>query len=220
MTRKIASAARRVARPDTEVIAIDSPSEPASIQGYYDGAICLAGLLEQVGRHADIDGVVIACFDDTGLDAARCLMKVPVVGIGASAYCAASMIGTRFSVITTLSRSVPVLEANLARYGYERQCAGVIATDIPVLELECLDPKTMDRIRSAIRHAIETHGSDTIVLGCAGMTDLVTQLKTEFGLPVIDGLSCAVAFAEALVSAQLCTSKIGAYAFPVTETGG
>ena len=214
MTEKIALAARRVARSDTEIIAIDSPAGPSSIQGFYDGAVCLSGLLEVVGRHVDVDGVVIACFDDTGLDAARCLVEAPVVGLGESAYCAARMIGTKFSVITTLSRSVPVLEANLSRYGYTRHCAGVIATDIPVLHLECLDTKTMDLIRSAVSHAIEMHKSDAVVLGCAGMTDLVSRLTDEFGIPVVDGLSCAVTFAEALVSAKLCTSKIGAYAFP------
>ena len=219
MTEKIASAARRVARSDTEIIAIDSPSGPKSIQGFYDGAVCLSGLLAEVGRHVDVDGIVIACFDDTGLDAARCLAKVPVLGLGESAYCAASMIGTKFSVITTLSRSVPVLEANLTRYGYARHCAGVIATDIPVLQLECLEPETMDRIRSAVSHAIDMHRSDAVVLGCAGMTDLVTQLTKEFGIPIVDGLSCAVTFAEALISAKLCTSKIGAYAFPEEATG-
>ena len=187
---------------------------PPSIQGYYDGAASISGLLEQIRRHNSVDGIIIACFDDTGLDAVRCLAKAPVLGIGESACHAASMVSNKFTVITTLSRSVPVLEANLTRYGLASRCSRIRATDIPVLRLENKDPETMDIIRRQIELSIGEDQSDAIVLGCAGMTDLAAQLSSDYGLPVIDGLSCAVAFAEALVAANLRTSKIGAYAFP------
>ena len=211
MTEKIAIAARRVAGPQTNIVAIGSSSGPPSIQGFYDGAICLAGLLEQVEQHTHVDGIVIACFDDTGLDAVRCMVDAPVVGIGQSACYAASLLGTRYTIITTLSRSVPVLESNLLRYGLTARCAGIRATDIPVLELEKMTPGTMDAIRRTIEVAIREDQSDAIVLGCAGMTDLMAQLSSEFGLPVIDGLSCAVTFAEGLVTSNLRTSKAGGY---------
>jgi len=45
------------------------------------------------------------------------------------------------------------------------------------------------------------------------MADLMAQLSEEFGLPVIDGVSASVAFAEALVNNRLSTSKIGAYSY-------
>ena len=53
-----------------------------------------------------------------------------------------------------------------------------------------------------------------IVLGCAGMADLVRRLSEELQVPVIDGVGAAVKFAESLVSLGLHTSKAGAYAFP------
>ena len=137
-----------------------------------------------------------------------------MVGIGESACYAASMLSNKFTVITTLSRSVPVLEANLTRYGLASRCAGIRATDIPVLELGNIDTATMDTIRRAVELAIGEDRSDAIVLGCSGMTDLAEELTGEFGLPVVDGLSCAVTFAEALVAANLRTSKVGAYGFP------
>ena len=214
MTEKIERASRRVARPDTRIVAVGSLNGPPSIQGFFDGAACLSGLLDQVRRHNSVDGIVIACFDDTGLDAVRCLVEAPVVGIGESACHAASMLSNKFTVITTLSRSVPVLEANLTRYGLASRCARIRATDIPVLRLEKKDPDTMEKIRREIELSIREDQSDAVVLGCAGMTDLAAQLSGEFGLPVIDGLSCAVTFAEALVAANLRTSKIGAYGFP------
>ncbi|UWQ92672.1 aspartate/glutamate racemase family protein [Rhodobacteraceae bacterium M382] len=211
MTQKIAAAARSVARDDTEIVAANSQSGPASIQGFLDVATCVPGLLDEVARHPDVDAIVIACFDDTGLDAVRSLVSVPVLGIGEAAYHAAGMVATKFSVITTLSRSVPGLENNLMRYGLSRKCARVRATDIPVLKLEDGDPETLLKIRSEIRQAIEQDNAEAIVLGCAGMADLMAQLSVDFGLPVIDGVSAAVTFAEALVNNRLTTSKIGAY---------
>lgn len=211
MTRKIASVARDVAGADTEIIATNSQNGPASIQGFLDVATCIPGLLDEVARHPEVDAIVIACFDDTGLDAVRTLVDVPVLGIGEAAYHAASMIANKFSVITTLSRSVPGLENNLMRYGLDRKCARVRATDIPVLKLEEGDPATLDKIRSEIRDAISQDNAEAIVLGCAGMADLIAKLSAEFGLPVIDGVSAGITFAEALVKNGLKTSKIGAY---------
>ncbi|MHA6264926.1 aspartate/glutamate racemase family protein [Arenibacterium sp. CAU 1754] len=211
MTRKIAAVARDVARPDTEIIATNSKNGPASIQGFLDVATCVPGLLDEVALYPDVDAIVIACFDDTGLDAVRTLVNVPVLGIGEAAFHAASMIATKFSVITTLSRSVPGIENNLMRYGLAQKCARVRATDIPVLKLEEGDPATLEKIRSEFRAAIAQDSAEAIVLGCAGMADLLAQLSEEFGLPVIDGVTAGVTFAEALVNNKLRTSKMGAY---------
>jgi len=138
MTATIAAAAKRVARPDTLIHAVSSAFGPASIEGAYDDAFAVPGLLERI-REGEAEGAhahVIACFDDTGLDAARALANAPVVGIGEAGFHAATMLAHRFAVVTTLSRSVPVLENNLLRYGLDRRCARVRATDVPVLELE------------------------------------------------------------------------------------
>ena len=211
MTAKIAVAARAVARAETELIVTNSADGPASIQGFLDVATCIPGLLAEVRRHPQADAVLVACFDDTGVDAVRCLVEVPVIGIGEAAYHAASMVASKFSVITTLSRSVPGIEANLERYGLMRKCSSVRASDIPVLALEKGDPATVDVIRDEIRRAISEDHAEAIVLGCAGMADLMERLSEEFGLPVIDGVACGVAIAEALVNAGLRTSKANAY---------
>lgn len=124
----------------------------------------------------------------------------------------ASMVATKFSVITTLSRSVPGREGNLMRYGLAQKCGRVRATDILVLKLEEGDGETLMTIRAEIRKAITEDRAEAIVLGCAGMANLMAQLNDEFGLPVIDGVAAGVSFAEALVNNQQITSKIGAYA--------
>jgi allantoin racemase len=174
------------------------------------------GLLEEIqaGGCDGVDAHVIACFDDTGLDPARALATAPVIGIGEAACHCASLVAERFSVITTLSRSIPILEQNLARYGLARRRARVRAAEVPVLALE--DPKSgaRDRVAVEIAAALREDRCEAIVLGCAGMADLARSLASEFHVPVIEGVSAAVKLAEALVGLGLKTSKIGGWAAP------
>ncbi|MCL3883058.1 aspartate/glutamate racemase family protein [Marivita sp. GX14005] len=214
MTAKIALAARAVARSGTEIVATQPKTGPESIQGFLDIARSHHGLLEIAESHRDVDATVVACFDDTGVDALRCIMEGPVIGIGEAAFHAASLVSSRFSVVTTLARAIPGLKDNLDRYGLSRRCAGVRAADVPVLQLECDPGATEQRIATEIAAAIADDGADAIVLGCAGMADLNRRLSGRFGLPIIDGVSCAVTMAEALCAAGLSTSKAGAYAPP------
>lgn len=212
MTRKIAAVARGVVRPGTDVVSVQPASGPASIQGYLDIARSLNGVLEVAAQHHDADAVVVACFDDTGVDALRCLFKAPVIGIGEAAFHVASMVACRFSVVTTLARSVPGLWENLAKYGLTPRCGGIRAADVPVLQLESAPDEAEQRIAAEIADAISQDGAEAIVLGCSGMAELNAELSERFGLPVIDGVACAVTMVEALVSAGVRTSKRGAYA--------
>lgn len=214
MTAKIGAAARRVASSGTEIVAVNPASGPASIEGYYDEALSLAGLLEVIRTTPDFDAVVIACFDDTGLDAARCLTDKPVIGIGEAAYHFASLIANKFSVVTTLARSVPALEHNLHKYGLITRVARVRSSDVAVLELEHPGSDACARISAEIGRAVAEDLCEAVVLGCAGMADLAETLAAEHGLPVLDGVTCAIGLAEAMAKLGLKTSRLGGYAPP------
>jgi allantoin racemase len=216
MTETIATAAREAAGAGTEIEAVTSSTGPVSIEGYYDEALCLPGLLKEVRRGEGVQAVdahVIACFDDTGLDAARQIAAAPVIGIGEAAYHAATLIAHRFTVVTTLSRSIPALEHNLVKYGFDRR-ARVRAADVPVLALEDAGSDARARIDAEIARALTEDRAEAIVLGCAGMARLARDLSAQHGCPVIDGVGAAVRLAEMLVALGLRTSKRGGY-----ETG-
>lgn len=219
MTEKIAAAARSVAGAGTEIVAATSAEGPVSIEGFFDGALSLPGLLEQIRKaEADaIDAHVIACFDDTGLDAARSLASAPVIGIGEAAYHTAALIAGRFSVVTTLSRSIPILQQNLMRTGLAFRCASVRAAEVPVLALEKPNGAARQRISAEISAALRDDGAEAIVLGCAGMADLAASLSAEHHVPVVEGVSAAVRLAETLVALRLKTSKAGGWAAPIAK---
>jgi len=217
MTEKACKAARKVASPGTEVIAVTSEHGPVSIEGYYDEAMAVPGMLKAIQNQADFDAVVIACFDDTGLDAARCLTDKPVIGIGEAGYRVASIVANKFSVITTLGRSVPALEHNILRYGLERQCIKVRSSEIPVLELENESSGALVKISNEIERALAEDRAEAIVLGCAGMVDLAQQLSEIHSVPVLDGVTCAVSLCESLVRLNVNNSQQGGYAPPPTS---
>ncbi len=219
MTATIADAARRVAHVETEILAITSSMGPVSIEGYYDEVFAVPGLLVEIAKAEGegADAIVIACFDDTGLDAARALAGIPVIGICEAALSATSFIAQRFSVVTTMERSRLPVEHLVHRYGMGSRCK-VRAADVPVLSLEDPNSNARDRLRSEISAALKDDRAEAIVLGCAGMADLTAALRQEFGVPVVDGVAAAVKQAESLVAQGLSTAKRGAYATPVSKT--
>jgi allantoin racemase len=129
----------------------------------------------------------------------------------------ASLIAAKFSVVTTLSRSIIPIEHNLAKYGLSARCARVRAAEVPVLALEEPGSDARRLIEQEIEQALAEDGAEAIVLGCAGMTDLARALGLKAGVPVLDGVACAVSLAESLVRLGLRTSKRRTYAAPLAK---
>src|SRR5262245_64071273 len=96
MTAKIGAAAASVASPGTEIVAVNPLDGPPSIEGYFDEVFAIPGILAEMSKAPDMDAYVIACFDDTGLDAARCVSAAPVIGIDEAAFHLDCMVYTKF----------------------------------------------------------------------------------------------------------------------------
>ena len=217
MTAKIGVAARAAASPGVAIRAVNPAFGPPSIEGYFDEAFAVPGLLAEIADAPDADAFVVACFDDTGLEAARSATAAPVVGIGEAAFHLASLIAEKFSVVTTLPRSIAPIEKNLVKYGLASRCARVRAADVPVLALEEEGSAARRTIEAEMLRALAEDGAEAIVLGCAGMTDLARDLEQKAGVPVLDGVACAVGLAETLARLGLRTSKRNTYAPPLAK---
>lgn len=217
MTLRMAASARLVAATGTEIVAATSRSGPPSIEGHYDEAMSIAGMIDEIRRGSACDAHVIACFGDPGLMAAREFATAPVIGIAEAAMKTATLVATGFSVVTTLSRTRIIAEHLVSLYGFERHCRRVRATDIPVLDLERDDLDIHRIVGAECARALEEDGSGAIVLGCAGMADLAARLTRELGAPVIDGVAAAVKLAEGLVAMEISTSRRGDLAHPLPK---
>jgi allantoin racemase len=219
MTAGMVAAAQAVAAPGTVVTGRQPSFGPVSIESQFDEVFGAAGVAEQLRLAAAerFDAVVIACFGDPGLDAARELTSAPVLGIAEAAFHAASFLATGFSIVTTMTRTCVIAERLVHRYGFERSCRGIHGTDIPVLALEHCGEDTVAQIEATARAALAQDRSQAIVLGCGGMAALCNTLQQRLGVPVVDGVSAAVKFAEGLAALGLRTAKRGDYAPPLPK---
>lgn len=216
MTDKIGRSAREVAGPAVDVAAVFPEFGPVAIESHADEVAAAAAVLREVeaGEAAGVDGFVIACFGDPGLDAARELATGPVVGIAEAAMHVATMAGRTFSIVTTVSRTLGRGHDLVRRYGFSEACVSSYATGIPVLDLEESSAEAYETIAAACERAVRADAADSIVLGCAGMTDLCRSLSERVGVPVIDGVAASVGLVSGMVRMGVGTSKRDEYARP------
>lgn len=216
MTHAIGAAAQSVALLNTTIFAVSPEHGVMSIEGHYDEAISAVGVLEliQKGQRAGVDGHIIACFGDPALHAARELADAPVIGIAEAAFHMASLISTKFSIVTTLARTRIIAEHLLIEYGFERQCAHIRCIDLPVLALENDSEFAYKKLLESCRAAKAEDGIGSIVLGCGGMAEMAERISHEIQIPVIDGVRAAVKLIEGLHGMGLKTSKFGDYDYP------
>ena len=215
MTHDIGEAARRYARPGTVIEAVSPNWGPRSIEGHYEDFVAAVAMLEVVrDRSHEFDAVIVACFGDPGLAAAREIAKVPVVGIAEASMLMACTVAHSFSIVTILPRVKPMLEDVVKLHGMEARCASIRTTSLSVLDCE-RDPAAAGReIIIAGRKAIEEDGAEAILLGCAGMGPLDKIVQAELGVPVLDGTACAVKLVEGILDYGITTSRVAAYHAP------
>ena len=219
MTDKMAACCRPVLDPGTELLAITNARGPASIEGHYDEALAVPGLLAEIraAEAAGCDGYVIGCFGDPGLDAARELAAGPVIGIAEAAMHVATMLGRSFSIVTTLARTIGQAEHLVQRYGFAGKCRSIYACEVPVLELDEPASEARKLVIDYCRRAVEYDEADSIVLGCAGMADFCAEVTEQVGVPVIDGVVAGALLVESMVKLGLQTSARSEYATPLPK---
>jgi allantoin racemase len=214
MTAAIHRAAETAAGPGVTVETVRATAGPRSIEGAFDEALSMLGTLEWVLRRADaVDAFVFACFSaHAAIGATRELSRKPVVGIAEAGMVLASLLGHRFSIVTTSPRWKPLLEDAVRTYGYEARCASVRSSGLAVLDLAALPrEQVIETLVAEARRAVDEDGAEAIVLGCAGMADLETRLRATLDVPIVESVAAGVSLACTLVRLGLETSKVGAY---------
>jgi allantoin racemase len=150
---------------------------------------------------------------DPGLQAARELVSVPVLGPGQTSMHLASMLGHRFSILTVLDELVSVDEEKAATYGIAGRLASVRAVGIPVLDLEGNEDKLITALTEQGVRAVRDDGAHVLILGCTGMLGAAARLRAGLaasgvhGIPVIDPIPATLHTAAALAGSGLTHSK-------------
>ncbi len=217
MTTEIADAARAAAHPGVEIVCMSPYFGVEAIDSAVESYLSAVGVMDVVARLTgdgvfDFDAVVLAGFGEHGRDALAEMLTVPVFDIAECAAHVAHLIGRRFSVITTLARSIPAIEDRLLLAGLNAHCASVRACGLGTAQVDADPAGAVQAIVDEAARAISEDGADVICLGCAGMAGVTAAISAKLGVPAVDGVAAAVALAQAVVGLGLSTSKAGVYA--------
>ncbi|MGK7862014.1 aspartate/glutamate racemase family protein [Falsiroseomonas sp. E2-1-a4] len=200
VTNRIAAAARLAASPGTEIEAVSAPFGLPLIVTRADWLVAgPATLAALAARRGSYDAAVIACFGDPGLDAAKELLDVPVLGISEAAFHAASMLGRRFGVVSFTAALRPMFEDCLAHHGLAARCAGFRMGPAFAGDPGLVAEERAELLVDLCRQSVEQDGAEAVILAGGPLAGLAPVIADRVPVPLVDGTAAAVRMAEALV---------------------
>jgi Asp/Glu/hydantoin racemase len=159
------------------------------------------------------DGIWLTDFDMCGVEAAREVIDIPIIGgFPASAFTALAL-SQRFSIITILQSTLAMQRGHPQTYGIEDTFASIRAIDCPVEQLENIDVVVVRTFEAALK-AIKDDGAQAILLGCTGFVDVASRVSTLLGealgayVPVIDPNQAGFSFLVSLVRMRVRPSRL------------
>lgn len=198
-------------------VATSSP-RPETIESLYDEARLAPWTVEMAveAERRGFDAVITGCVGDPGVEAARELVRIPVIGPAQAAYHTAAMLGYTFGVLSPVEGTVRPTWSLIRHYGLADRCAGVRSLDCPVLALREGREDTFQRALDVARRCVAEDGADVIVLACASLSHVFgDRLAAALPVPVVNALRVSVRMAELLVGSGLSHSK-RAYPLPAS----
>nr|WP_297456598.1 aspartate/glutamate racemase family protein [uncultured Halomonas sp.] len=215
VTRLIGCEAQRSIRPGTELTLATAPFGVAYIEtraeALIGGYAALQIAAEQYRQH---DAIVVAAFGDPGLAALREALPIPVIGMTEAALVSACMQGGRFSVIAISQRIQAWYRECIAAHGLEGRLASIRALDEPLQHIGRVQENQGERLVELGRQAVEHDGADTLILAGAPLAGLARAVSERMSVPVLDGVTCAVTQAQAMVDMRPAIPVAGSYAPP------
>ncbi len=199
----------RHAAPGTSVSVRDWHRGPASIESSAEEYLSIPGLLEAAPLlEAEGTGaIIIGCFGDPGLSAAREVTTIPVVGPGQASGHLAAQLGSRFAVLTVVEEIIPAIRRRMRGHGLAGFLSEAVAVDVPVLELRTRRDEAVRELEVAGRRAVR-NGADAVVLGCMtmGFLDVARDLQERLGVPVVNPVLASLKLAETMVATGMAHS--------------
>ena len=205
------------ARPGLE-IEVGFPAETSGFMPYGGSG----GALEMARNHLLIAQRMIEAeqegFDaafpfgmiDFGVELARSRCNIPIVAQTQATYCLAAMMANRIGIISYQSNAHNRYWRQLRDYGFTHLVVGMGAAEIPNDQMPSRRAELFQRFVSEGKRLVKD-GAELIV--CHGMSMCPIEYSAaEFGagigVPVLEGMGCAVAMAEAWVQMGMPYSRV------------
>lgn len=215
MTETIAASARRHAAAGTEIVPLTPRFGSQAVDSAFESYLAAVAVMDRVVTYrGPFDAVVLAGFGEHGRDGLQELIPQPVIEICEASALIALLLGRTYSVVTTLDKSVPMIEDRLRLAGLDSRCASVRSAGVGTGEVDSDPARIATLVAAEAKTAVEEDRAEVICLGCAGMAGMEATVGAAIAVPVVDGIGAAVRVAEATVGMGLATSKRLTYSPP------
>ena len=198
-----------VLHPDTQLDMFAADSGVPYIESSYEFYLSEAAVARKVVEVAGMgyDAVVGTAFLDNGLDAARELVEIPVVGPAKTTLYLAATLSNRFAVISAAGDLPKHVRAMAKLLGVADRLVATPALKCTVADLLHDEDNAVAMIIALGRQLIDAQGAEALILGCGATTGLASRVSDALELPVLDPGLTAVKYAEMLVALGLSHSK-------------
>ncbi len=217
VTDLLVATAARWASPGTELVGVTAAQGFSFIATRAEAAIGAYAALDLIGRHhAGFDAVVLAAFGDPGLDAARELLDIPVVGLSEAALLTSCMVGRRFSIVSFAAALGPWFRDCVAAHGLSGRLASIRLADTPFQDIGAVQNEKEEQLIALCNAAVED-GADVAILAGAPLSGLAERIADRVPIPLIDGMAAAIQQAETLAALKLRKSTAGSLRRPAAK---
>jgi allantoin racemase len=207
---------KAILRPDTQLDMFAASSGVPYIESSVEFYLSEAAVARKCVEIAQLDYDAIAgtAFLDNGLDGARELVDIPVVGPGRTSLYLAATLANKFAVIMARGDLPKHVWAFAKVIGVADRIVGVPTLSCSVTDFLRDEGRAVEMAVDMGKKVMDEQGAEAIVLGCGTTSGLAPQLSNALGIPVLDPGRTAVKFAEMLVDLGLSHSK---QAYPTNE---
>lgn len=205
---------REIASPGTEIDIFGLETDPekshlGTVQSAYDAALSTIGDLKcaMAAEEAGYQAVIIPCGGDPGIAPLREVLTIPVVPPGSAAKHLCSLLGPRFSIITTGKGPVKRTETH-ERDGLMK-LVSIHPVGLTVPEVRAKPREAYVAMVKEGRRAVQEYGAASVTFGCMSMGFLMVdeKLSEDIGVPVVNPVKVAVKTAETLIDLGITHSK-------------
>ncbi len=219
ITAKMRVVIEQVKRPDTEVDVVCPSRGPETIDSSFDEAYAVPPTLDLVklANEEGVDAILLACFCDAGVEAAREISAVPVIAMEEATLAVALTLGNKFGILTEKRPRIAMKERHIRRAGLSERLASIRALGLSTADLDARPKETVVRGMELARRMVEEDGAEVIIMGCAAMAGYGAELAETLGIPVLDPTIVSFKYTEMIADSGLTHSRVGLYHPPLPK---
>jgi allantoin racemase len=150
------------------------------------------------------DAVIIHCFVDPGLRAARQRVRIPIVGPGEVTLRGGAMLNCKIGMVTPSNETVDSHWEQVRDFGLEKRFVGIEPIEGPLSPFPQQDPRAMTEALVVAARKLVDKGAELICpsgLAYIPIRVSAVEVSRELSIPVLDPALLSLRTAEMMVSA-------------------